>query len=169
MKQWLTRLIAIAVVIAVGFWLWQVFFPSPERIIHNRMARIAKLISFSSNEGNIARMADVSSLLGYFTPDIQCTIDTPDIPDAGDWSINGREDLRDNVVGARSMVGSLRVDFVDVTVTFAPDHQTAAVELTARVSLPNDRDFIVHEMKFTFRNVKGEWLVSRVETVKTLG
>jgi len=108
-------------------------------------------------------------LLEYFTPDIQCLIDTPDIPDAGDWTINGLDELRDNVISARQMVSSLRTDFVDVTVKLAPDQQTAAVEVTARVSLPNDRDFIVHEMKFTFRNVKGEWLVSRIETVKTLG
>jgi len=169
MKQWLTRLIALAVVLAVVFWLWQALFPSPEHVIRNRVAKVARLISFSSNEGNLTTLSKVSSLLTYFSPDIQCSIETPDIPDAGDWTIAGREDLRNNVLSAHSMVESLRAEFIDVTVAIAPDRQTATAELTARVSLPNDKDFIVHEMKFTLKNVGGQWLITRVETVKTLG
>src|ERR1044071_3259418 len=114
MKQWATRLIAVAVLLAVCFWLWQAFFPRPEKVIRGRVMKVAKLISFSPNEGSLSMMSKVSSALDYFSTDIQCFVETPDIPDAGDWNINGREDLRNNLIGSRSLVGSLRVEFIDV-------------------------------------------------------
>jgi hypothetical protein len=168
MKQWLTRLVAIAVVVAIIFWLWQAFFPGNERVIRTRVARVAKLMSFSQDEGNITGMVHISSLLEYFTTDVECFIETPDIPEAGDWTIKGRRELRDVILSSHENVSSLTVQFIDVTIAIAPDKTSAAVELTARVSLPHDKDFIVHEMKFTFKKVDGQWLISRVETVKTL-
>ena len=42
------------------------------------------------------------------------------------------------------------------------------MELTLRAESAGDQYLVVQEMKFTLRKVDGEWLILRVETVKTL-
>jgi hypothetical protein len=165
MKQWLFRLIAIAVLMLLCLWVWRTFFPSPEKIIRDRLNQVAKLASFDSREGDFARMANVLNLVGYFTPDAECIFNSSDVYP---WSAHGRDDLRGAALYARSMLTALHVEFFDATVVFAPDKQTATVKLTVRASRPGDKDFLVEEIKVHLRNVSGTWLIARAETVKTL-
>lgn len=165
MKRWLVRLILTAALVAVGFWLWNAVFPKPEKIIRKRLARVAQLASFSSKQGNIAMLTTVSSLMEFFTTDVEIVVDAPDV---GEWSETGRESLRNLALAARNKFDSLQVSFLDMNVVVAPDQQSATVDLTVRVSMPREKDFLVHEMKFTLRNSEGAWRISKIETVKTL-
>src|SRR6185437_2531865 len=65
-------------------------------------------------------------------------------------------------------LSSLKVELLDPNLALSPDKQSAVVDLTARVKLPEERDFIVQEMKFTLKKINGAWLIIRVETVRTL-
>jgi hypothetical protein len=37
-----------------------------------------------------------------------------------------------------------------------------------QVQAAGDKDYYVQEMKFTFQKIGGDWLITRVETVRTL-
>ena len=49
MKKWIARAILVGILAALGYWLWTVFFPNPEKLIRARIQEIAKLASFASN------------------------------------------------------------------------------------------------------------------------
>ena len=53
----LLRLILLALLIAVGFWVWNILFPNPQKIIRHRLNKLAQLASFAPNEGNFSRIA----------------------------------------------------------------------------------------------------------------
>ena len=69
---------------------------------------------------------------------------------------------------ARSRAGGLRVKFPDINITVAPDKQSAVVDLTVEANISGEHNSIVREMKFTLQKTDGQWLITRVETVRTL-
>ena len=83
-------------------------------------------------------------------------------------TLTGRDEITQAAMGARSGVSALKVEFLDVTVIVGPDRQSAVADLTAKAQVPGDKDFTVQELKFTLKKMDGEWLITRVETVKTL-
>ncbi len=97
---------------ALGFWGWRVFFPSPEKVIRKRLGELAKAASFSSKEGLLAKAWNASALGEFFTPDVQVTVDVP----GTQHTINGRDELLQAAVGARSEVSSLTIKFPDIKV-----------------------------------------------------
>jgi hypothetical protein len=159
------RLVVVAALAALGYWLWAVCFPSPEAILHKRLTKVAELVSFTSKEGQIARVANVQQLAGYFSPEAEIQVDTPA---QGRETVSGREELAQKVMGARQILGGLKVEFIDVNLTLAPDRTNATAELTGRAQVAGDRDAFVQELRFHFRKLDGEWLIVRVETVHTL-
>ena len=164
MKGWFTRIILVAAFVAAGIWGWSVFFPSPEKIIRKRLNALAKAASFSSKEGLIAKAWNSSTLADYFTEDVQVTVEAVGTL----HSISGRAELLQAVVGARSTVSGLSIEFPDIKVTVASDGVSAIVILTARGKIPGDRDFYLQELKMRMVKVKRDWLINQVETVKTL-
>ena len=63
----------------------------------------------------------------------------------------------------------MTIEFPDINVTVAPDKETAVVDLTAKARIPGDANFYVQEMKLVWKRVgRRDWLIERVETVKTL-
>ena len=80
----------------------------------------------------------------------------------------GRDEIKEAALGARATLSGLKVQFPDIKITVAPDKQSAVADLTVEANVAGDRDSIVQEMKFTFRQTDGEWLITRVETVRTL-
>ena len=159
------RLCLLAVIAAVGLWLWTVFFPSAESVIKKQLATVATLLTFNSKEGQLAKIANVEDLAGYFANDVEIIVDTPV---QARQSINGREDLRQILLGARMRLTGLEVEFKDMTVTLAPGETEATVSLTARAQVAGDRDSLVQEAKFILRKIEGRWLIVRIETVRTL-
>jgi hypothetical protein len=62
----------------------------------------------------------------------------------------------------------MKVQFPDINITVAPDKQSAVADLTIAVSIAGEHDSIVQEMKITLQKISGQWLIIRVETVRTL-
>ena len=71
-------------------------------------------------------------------------------------------------MGARSAVSSLKVEFPDMNITVGPDKLSAVAEVVVQVQAAGNKDYYVQEMKFTFQKIGGDWLITRVETVRTL-
>jgi len=48
------RILLFAALAALGIWLWTVLFPSPEKVIRQRLMELARTASSSPDEGNLA-------------------------------------------------------------------------------------------------------------------
>ena len=165
MKRWAVRLILAAVVVAVGIWAWKAFFPGPEKAIQKNLAQFAKAVSFSSNEGNLTRVADSQKAVSLCTTNVEISVDATGYPPQ---SLSGGAELFQALMLARSRLGSLEVVFLDLSISLAPNKESAVVGLTARGRSAAERDMQVMELKFTMRKVGNQWLIRKIETVKTL-
>jgi hypothetical protein len=161
----IARLVAVILIIgaAVGTWTW--FFPSPEKAIRKRLDEVAATASFSANEAPVAKFQNVQKLMSFCAPDIQVSIDAY----GQHVTSASKDELSQATMYARTQLfGSLKLQFIDPVVTFAPNGQTAFVNVTVRGTIPNEKDMMVQECKFTFQKDGRSWLIRRVETVKTL-
>ncbi|MGA9449769.1 MAG: hypothetical protein WBW41_00330 [Verrucomicrobiia bacterium] len=159
------RLILLAALIALGVWLWFVLFPSPEKIIRQRLTELARTASFSSGEGNLARLAAAEDIAGYFATNVEVDIN---VPGRVQHTLVGRAEIQQAALGARERLSGLKVTFPDINITVAADKQSATADLTVEANIAGERDSIVQEMKFTFQNTEDGWLIARIETVRTL-
>lgn len=161
----LLRLLLVAALVALGFWLWTILFPSPEKLIRKRVAEVARLASIGPGEGLVTQGLRIQSLVNCFDPQAELTFD---LPGRSQYTITGRDEMIEHAGAARRKFRSLQVELLDPNLALSPDKQSAVVDLTAKVKLPDERDFIVEEMKVTLKKINGEWLIIRVETVRTL-
>ena len=165
MNQKIVRAVALAVLVLAGFLVYRVLFPSPELIIRGKLKELANVASVTVAEGELARVANAGKVVSYFTPEVVIAVD---IPGRSQHVLKGRDDLFQAAVMVRGM-GTMTIEFPDINVTVAPDKETAVVDLTAKARIPGDANFYVQEMKLVWKRVgRRDWLIERVETVKTL-
>jgi hypothetical protein len=163
-RRW-GRWLIIAIFLAILVWLWTYLFPSPDKAIRKRLTEVAQTASMTANETPVAKLQNSQKLASFCTPDVEVAIDA-----AGQRvTCNGKDELFQAVMFARSQLsGSVSLEFLDPVITLTPNKQTAFVNLTLKGRIPNDRDMLVQECKFTFKKVGRAWLIRKVETVKTL-
>ena len=159
------RIVLLAALAALGIWLWTVLFPRPEKIIHRRLTELARTVSSSANESDLTRLAAARSVAGFFAATVELNVDLPEL---GQHNSMDREEITQLALMGRSRAGGLRVKFPDINITVAPDQQSAVADLTVEANVSGEHDPIVQEMKFTLRKTDGQWLITRVETVRTL-
>ena len=162
--------IAIRLLLGLGglllvIWLWGVFFPGPEKIIRKRLRELEALVSFPANQPPLANLTAVQQICARVTPDVEIRVDVRGV---GRGQLQGRDHLREALLGFRSTVNGAKVELLDVGVRLAPDKQSAEVSLTAKARTPRDPDTQFQELKIIMRHQGGHWLVAQVETVKTL-
>ncbi len=157
------RILLLAALVALGLWFWTLLFPAPEKVIRQRLTKLAWTVSFSSNEGEVMRLAGARNLAGFFSTNVEINID---VPGRVHHDLMGREEITQAALATRSAFGSLTVKFPDIKVTVAPDRQSAVADLTLEAHIAGEPDPIVQEMKFTLQQTDGEWLITRVETVR---
>lgn len=161
------RLLLVAALAGGGVWLWLYFHPSPETVIRRRLAEVARAVSFTGHEGMVARAVHSQKLAGYFAPEVSLTIDLPELSSRESLS---RNEISQFALALRSSpyFRSLQVQCLDPVVTLGADRKSASVDLTLRAETTGDKYLVVQEMKFTLKEVDGEWLIQRVETIRTL-
>jgi len=159
------RILLFAALAALGVWLWTVLFPSPEKVIRQRLLELARAVSSLPDEGNLTRLAAAHSVAGFFSTNVELNVELPEL---GQRSSMDREEITHLALGAGSMAGGLQVKFPDINITVAPSKRSAMVDLTATAAIAGQRDSIVQEMKFTLHKIDGQWLITRVETIRTL-
>jgi len=160
-----TRFFVVIGLIAAAIVAWRVLFPNPERQVHNRLVALAKAASFSGGDGNFAKLAYGNRVADFFAPDIEV-----DLGAAAGQTLraSGRDDLLEKLMVGRAALDWLKVEFLDISVTVAPDRQSAIADLAGKATSSKEKDFFVQEMKFTLKKIGGRWLIVRVELVKTL-
>src|SRR5262245_51853678 len=104
MKRWVVRLVLVAVVVALGICAWNTFFPGPEKAIQRNLSQFAEAISFSSNEGNLTRVADSQKAVSLCTTNVEISVEASGYPPQ---SLNGSAELFQALMLARTRLASL--------------------------------------------------------------
>jgi len=159
------RLVLLAAVIGLGFWLWTVFFPGPEKVVLKKIAALAATATIGANDSNLIRAAKAANLAGFFAVDAQIILNVSDLPNR---TFSGRAEIQETALAGFANIKVLNVRFLDANVRLGADKQTADVDCTGEVNAGDKKDFGVQELHFQFKKVDGAWLITRVETVKTL-
>lgn len=134
-----------------------------ERVIRARLDNLAAVLT-PSESGELATVARVGQLRGYFAPDVHIRVGRDDETvsrDAllvllGRWQPPGK---------------GVKLEFVDVSVTV--DEGTALASLTAKISntdLSSSEDPIAdaREGVLTLHKLDGDWVIASVESTDTL-
>jgi hypothetical protein len=164
MKEWLKRIILLAVLAGLGYWGWTLYYPSPEKEIRKRLHALAQEASFAPKQGLIAAVWNATMLEDFFTTNVDVTINVPGM----EHSISGRGELLQAAMGARKTVGSLKIDFPDIKIVLAPGKEAAVVNLTARGKVAGQKEEFIQELRLRLIKVKRDWLINEIVTVKTL-
>ena len=159
------RIVLLAALAALGVWLWTIVFPSPQKIIRQHLEAVARRASFAPDEGTLARLANTQSLASYFSTNVEIHLDMPELAQI---TTLDRNEIVQYALAVRSKVSSLNVKFLDVDVTLAPNRQSASADFTVEAHVLGEQDLLVQEMKFTLRKISGQWLITRIETIRTL-
>jgi hypothetical protein len=153
-----------AVLVGLGIGAWRVLVPSQEEVIRHQLKEVARLASFNANEGALAKAYNAQKLSSLCAPDVEASVTMSGYRQ----SISGRDELLGAAMRARSAVTSLQIEFPDILVTIAPDKQSAMADLTARTKVGGEKDYDVREFRCALKKLDGAWLLSRVESVRTL-
>jgi hypothetical protein len=159
------RLFLVAIVAALGFWLWTVFFPSPQKIISHRLASLARDVSFSPDENNFVKIAHAQSVEDFFATNVEVDLS---VPEHEAQNLAGRDEIKQAVLIACQQLTALDVKFPDVVITVAPDKNSASADVTVEATVSGERDAVVQEIKFAFEKTGGQWLIDKVETVRVV-
>jgi hypothetical protein len=154
-----------AIGVALGVSGWVALHPSPEQVIRRQLAEVARAPSFTHGEGYLAQLTAAERLADCFSTNVEIALD---LPGRQEHRLAGRADIQQAVLSARASMQGLSVSFPDITVIVAADGQSAAADLTLEARVAGQQDMIVQEMKFTLRKIAGQWLIVKVETVRTL-
>lgn len=165
MKRWFWRLFLLAVLVAAGIWVWRTFFPGQEQLILRQLTKLAQTACISPGESNFARIANAQKLTTFFTTNAEVIVN---IPGRLDRTFTGQEELLEAAGGARAYLHSLKVEFIDPTITLDPDKTTAEVTATVRITMSGEGGPEVQEVKAELVRNSREWLIRRAETVKVL-
>ena len=153
-----------ALLFGLGVVAWRLLLPSQEEVIRHRLKEMARLASFTPNEGALAKAYNAQKLSGFCTPDVEVIVALPGYRQ----SIKGRDEVLGAAMRVRSTLSSLEIEFPDILVTVALDKQSAVADLTARTKIGGEKDSDIREFRCAFKKIDGSWLLSRVESARTL-
>jgi hypothetical protein len=113
----------------------------------------------------LASLSSAQNLTTFCTDDVEVMVE---ISGHGSQTFHKKGELLEAAAGMMSMVSGLKVQFLDVTVKIAADKSSAIANLTAKGNVAGENEIQVQELRFTFKKIGRDWLINRVETVKTL-
>jgi hypothetical protein len=130
------------------------YWPSDERSIRRHLSNLAEALSFPLAESTEERMTRVAVLREYFAPEVRVVLD-------------GREiTSRDEIIGLLSRYepppGGLSVEFVNILITIADDHESAAVTLTAKAASTDEQGVSTLDERvadITMRKFDDDWVI----------
>jgi len=157
------RLVLLGLVLALGYWAWTFFFPSPKKIIRQHLEQMAKLASFTEREGALAKLANGQKLAAFFDEHVEFRVEAPGMEN---HTFESRSDLTEAIIAARNVARSVHVELFDISVEVTPGNQEAIANAAMRGDLSGQKDALVEQLKFNFKKKDGQWLVSAVVSEK---
>jgi ketosteroid isomerase-like protein len=161
MKKILVLVVLGALIVGGYYW----FHSTPEKAIRKRLLELAEVASFAGNESPLVKLANAQKLSSFCSVNVEVTVD---LPGNRASTVSGRDEVLQAVAGVRQTLQGLHVEFLDITVQVSPDRTTATATLTARAQITGDRDEYIQELRFNFRKIDNDWLISEIQTIKTL-
>lgn len=165
MRPWVWRGLLLAALMALGLWAGRLLFPSPERIIRQRLGELARTACIQPNEGALVKLAKAQKVANFFTMDAEIDLD---LPGRTLQTLNGRSDIMQAAASARNALSTLKVQFLDISVNIGGDLQTGSAHFTVKADFPGESTPQVEELEATFKKIEHDWLIQRVTNVKTL-
>lgn len=144
--------------------VWHFFFPPPERVIRERLEKLARAIS-AQPDGNISKVANVNSIGSFFHPNISINLEGFGREVS---SIQGRGELEQMAMGARQNNIFVSVEFSNVHVQAERGDTNASAIVTAEVRLSNQAEPIVQDLRLGFEKLDRKWLIRTAQPMKAL-
>jgi hypothetical protein len=157
------RLLLFAGLVALGYWAWTVAFPNPRKAVMRRLEKLAQLASFPANEGQLAKLANVQRIGGFFSDQVVVNLS---VRGAEGHTFNNRDDLVQAIQTARMAVSSAQAKFLDPKIEITPGNQEAIVGVVVTVDINGEQNVWVEDLKIEMKKMDGDWLITRVETVQ---
>jgi hypothetical protein len=156
---------AIFWILLLGFvsWgLWYFVFPPPEKVIRQRLSKLAAAIS-EQPQGNISKIANVSHIGSFFHPNVSLNVEgfQRDVS-----SISGRGELEQMALGARQNGVAVHVEFSNLHIQAVRGETNASALITAEVVLNEQKEPIVQDLRVNFEKLDRKWLIRSVEPTK---
>lgn len=149
---------------AIAFGFYYLFFPPPEKVVRQRLVKLASAIS-SRPEGNIATIANVNRIGSFFHPNVSITVEGLG-RDLG--SVQGRGELQQMALGARQRVGAVSVEFYNINVEIGSERTNATASATTLVKIGDEPNPVVQEVQFVFEKLDRDWLIRSATPAKSL-
>lgn len=160
------KIISIGVLLALGIWIYRIFFPGDEKLIRALLAEVAQSAAVKPNENPLFKIAGANKLVGFFSPDAVLKLEVAGVDT---HMLDTPDDLRQAVTAARASLQEAKFQLHEVQVNVEPGSQSATAQFVVAAYLNGGGDPMVQELKMQLKKIDRHWKISRVETVKTLG
>jgi hypothetical protein len=165
MTKTVFRLLLLVVLVFLGIWFWGKLFPDPKKAIRQRLTKLAALCSYEGKEGNISRIAAVERIGGYFADKVELSVS---VPGYETHSSESRDELRQMILAARNSIPSLQAGLVDLAIDLGESKESATAEFTLDATVNGEKHAILEAFRLDLKKVDGDWVISRVQNLKTL-
>jgi len=157
------RLLVLLLVAGLAILALRGYLESDRRQIERQFERLAEAASVQGTESPIEQIAQAAQVVRFFTNDVVLRLgqDSSSV-------IAGRDALVALAAQARRR-GPLQVMFDDVQVSVGgPDSASVYATVTATGANLQSEVVEAREISVTLQKVDGDWLIARVEGVRTL-
>ena len=104
MRRWGGRLALLILLAALGVWIWNYFFPGPEKVIRRELIELARLATYSSKVGDVDKMLNAKKMANLCTPDVELAIDASGYRQR----LSNRDELLNGLLFARARATNRR-------------------------------------------------------------
>jgi CRP-like cAMP-binding protein len=160
------RFLLPTVLLGLLIWVWIYLHPAPDEAIRRHLKRLSQAASFDGRESLIKRGVAAQRVADFFAPQITLNINPPGIF----LDEISRAEIAQQVKILRSHpeISSFKLTFLDPVITLGADRRSAIVEVTMNAEADEERHLAVQEVRLTMREIDGDWVICRIETVRTL-
>ena len=154
----------LAIVLAAGIAAYA-WWTGPERQIRRVLASIAERVSHDGPLQGVAAASAAAGLHGHFAADVVIEAGRPFGP------MKGRDAVTAAAARILMVTPALRLEFVDTTISVAPDGQSATVDCTAMATIKDrtgQESVDAREVMMIWALVDGNWVIRTVKTVDVL-
>ena len=158
----LKPILQIVILGAIAFAVWRYLFPPPEKVIRRKIEALAQTVS-ENPQGNISRVANVNRIGAFFHPNVTISLEGFGREVA---SVNGRGELEQMALGVRQNNIRIKADFSNIHIQVEPDETHASAVVTAEVTLNDQAQPIVQDIRLSFEKYERAWLIRSAEPAK---
>lgn len=150
--------------IGLGVYL---LWPADDRtVITSRIQQLATLASYPPEEHPLRKQQALGKMKALLSQDLVLKVN---LPGGRSQAVEGRKEFMERVQEVRFGLAALKVEFDVQSIELSSDHRMATVGLTLSAQIGVEKQQEFQEMKLQLEKSSDEWLIKRLETVRTYG